>query len=114
MKPEELADIANVILLARRDSSARLHLYQTDKPNPEGAETWDAGRVRSELGSDAISSVNDVTIDWDRTNGITTQIRISGDGKSYSFDGKEFKNFFNLRAPANIQIVGPLFNVEKR
>ncbi len=28
--------------------------------------------------------------------------------------GAEFKDFFNLRAPANIQIVGPLFNIERR
>ena len=35
-------------------------------------------------------------------------------GREESFDGEEFKNFFNLRAPANIVIVGPLFNIEKK
>ena len=114
LKHEELADIINVILLARKDSSTRPHLYQTDKPNPEGTDTWDAGRVRSELGSGAFNTVSDVSVDWDRNNGITTQVHVSGDAGSQSFDGGEFKNFFNLRAPANIQIVGPLFNIEKK
>jgi hypothetical protein len=49
-------------------------------------------------------------IGYGKTNGVTVQ----GDAGSQSFDGKEFKDFFNVRAPANIQIVGPLYNVEKR
>ena len=47
-------------------------------------------------------------------SGRTTTISVNGDGKSDSFSMNDFKDFFNLRAPANIQIVGPLFNVEKR
>ena len=35
-------------------------------------------------------------------------------GGSNTFSGAEFKDFFNLRAPANIQIVGPLYKVEKK
>ena len=114
LKPEELADIVNVIILARQNSSSREHLYQPDKPNPAGTDTWDAGRVRSELGSRAFSNVSDMSVDWDRGSGMTTQVHISGDAGSQNFDGNEFRNFFNLRAPANIQIVGPLFNIEKR
>jgi peptidoglycan hydrolase-like amidase len=104
----EVADIANVILLARKDSSAKTHLYQVDKPNPEGTDTWDANKVRDALGSDAISSATDVSVSVDFGSGKTTNVNISGK----SFTGDEFKNWFNLRAPANIQIVGPLYNIE--
>lgn len=114
LKPEEVADIANVVLLAKADGSTKNHLYQPDKPNPEGTDTWDAGRVRQELSSRGVtpltsaSSVSISGVDWG--TGRTTQVSING----VSFDASEFKDFFNLRAPANIQIVGPLYNIEKK
>lgn len=117
LKPEEIADIVNVILLVRRDSSIREHLYQTDKSNPAGTDNWDRERVKQELrnrGGSPYSAVSDISIDWDKGLGKTNTITISGDAGSSSFDGSEFKDFFNLRAPANIQIVGPLYNVEKK
>lgn len=113
LKPDELADIANVIMLAKKDGSTQSHLAQLDKANPDGTDTWDAGRVRTELanrGGSPISSATDVSIGADFGSGKTTTVNINGQ----TFDGQEFKNYFNLRAPANIQIVGPLFNVEKR
>lgn len=114
LKSEEVADIANVLLLAKADGSTKSHLYQVDKSNPEGTDTWDAGRVRSELSSRGQTPVNDgssVSISGvDFGTGRTTQVTIDG----RSFDASEFKDYFNLRAPSNIQIVGPLFNVEKR
>lgn len=118
LTPGEVADIANVVLLARQDSGTRAHLYQPDKSNPEGTESWDPDRVRSELRSRSITpftSVSNVSasgVDWGV--GRTTEIRIEGDGGSVNLDGSEFKDFFNLRAPANIQIVGPLFNIERK
>lgn len=114
LRPSEVADIVNVILLARKNPSAGEHLYQTDKPHPDGGETWDQERVKRELGSEAFNNVTDVSVSADFNSGKTTSISVSGDGKSTSFGADEFKNWFNLRAPANIQIVGPLFNVEKR
>ena len=48
------------------------------------------------------------------SEGTTTSVTISGGGRSETFNGAEFKNFFNVRAPANIQIVGPLFNMEQK
>jgi len=118
LKSNELADIVNVLLLARADSSAQSHLSQVDKPNPEGAETWDENRVKQELRNHGITPYNNISgvsvSDWDRAVGKVNQITISGDAGSNSFDGTEFKNFFNLRAPANIQIVGPLYNVERK
>jgi len=117
LRPEEIADIVNVVLLARADSSTQEHLYQTDKPHPYGGEVWSQDKVKQELKNRGISYFNRVdsgSVGADFSYGKTTSVNFSGDGGSVSFDGAEFKNFFNLRAPANIQIVGPLYNVEKR
>ncbi|MEK9178268.1 MAG: hypothetical protein AAB801_00640, partial [Patescibacteria group bacterium] len=117
LRPSEVADIVNVILLARADAAAGDHLYQTDKPHPYGGETWNEDRVRQELRSRNITpynSVSGVSIGADFGSGKTGSVNISGDGGSTSFSGDEFKNWFNLRSPANIQIVGPLFNIEKK
>lgn len=116
LKPEEVADIVNVLLLAQKDSSTVNHLYQTDKPNPAGTDTWDAGKVRQELSSRGISAYNNVSnisISADFGSGKTSNVGVSGDAGTASFSGSDFKNYFNLRAPANIQIVGPLYNVER-
>ncbi len=114
LKPEEVADIANVIMLVQKDSSTKEHLYQVDAPNPAGTDTWDAARVRQELGGSSFNSVSDVSVSVDFSGGKTTSINVSGDGKSQSFSASDFKTYFNLRAPKNIQIVGPLYNIEKQ
>jgi SpoIID/LytB domain protein len=117
LKSEEVADITNVLLLAKADSSTQTHLSQPDKPNPDGTDTWDAGKVKQELqrrGIGAFNSVSDVSVSWDTGSGRTTQVTINGDAGSKSFNAVDFKNYFNLRAPANIQIVGPLYNIEKK
>jgi peptidoglycan hydrolase-like amidase len=117
LREEELADVVNVVLLARADSSTQEHLYQTDKPHPYGGEVWNEDKVKEELKNRGISYFNRVdsgSVGADFSYGKTTSVNFSGDGGSVSFDGAEFKNFFNLRAPANIQIVGPLYNLEKR
>lgn len=114
LKPDEVADIVNVLLLAKQDSSAQNHLTQTDKPNPDGTDTWDASTVRAKLGSLAYTSISSISVSADFSTGRTTSVSVSGDGKSNTFDGNDFKTYFNLRAPANIQIVGPLYNVERK
>jgi peptidoglycan hydrolase-like amidase len=117
LRPEELADIVNVILLARKDSSLGDHLYQTDKPHPYGGEIWSADKVRSELrarGTTPYGSISSANVSPDLNSGKTSSVTVSGDAGSDSFSGSEFKDWFNLRAPANIQIVGPLFNVERQ
>lgn len=117
LKSDEMADIVNVILLAQRDSSTKEHLYQTDKSNLAGTDTWDASRVKSELSSrggspySSISSMN-VSVDWG--SGNTTSVSVNGDAGTQSISGSFFKTYFNLRAPANIQIVGPLYNIERK
>ncbi|MCL4353839.1 hypothetical protein M1349_00005 [Patescibacteria group bacterium] len=116
LKPSEVADMVNIILLARADSSTKDHLYQTDKPHPYGGEVWNEERVKSELRSKNITPFNNVSsisVSTDFGSGKTTSISLSGDGGTQSFSGSEFKDWFNLRAPANLQIVGPLYNVER-
>ena len=117
LKPQEVADIVNTILLAKADSSTQPHLSQLDKPNPDGTDTWDIERVKQELknrGISPYSSISSVLVGADFGIGKTTSVNFSGDGGSTSFDGGEFKTYFNLRAPANLQIVGPLFNAERK
>jgi SpoIID/LytB domain protein len=117
LKSDEVADIANSILLAKLDSSLGDHLYQPDKPHPYGGETWNQEKVRSELksrGENPFNNVSNISVSVDFSSGKTTSVSVSGDKGSVSFDAKEFKDWFNLRAPANIQIVGPLFNIEIR
>lgn len=117
LKSSELSDIVNTLLLVKIDSGTTEHLYQTDKPNPAGTDNWDEEKVKIELrsrGGTAFSSISDVSISADFSSGMVSSINISGDGGNISFAGTDFKNRFNLRAPANIQIVGPLFNVERK
>lgn len=116
LKSEELADIVNTILLAKVDSSTREHLYQPDNP-PSGTENWNQEKVKQELrsrGQSPFNSINDGSVSADFSSGRVNSVSFSGDAGNISFSLSEFKDWFNLRAPANIQIVGPLFNVEKR
>ncbi|MFH1281034.1 MAG: SpoIID/LytB domain-containing protein, partial [Candidatus Beckwithbacteria bacterium] len=117
LKPSEVADIVNVLMLAKADSGTGDHLYQTDKPHPYGGEIWNEEKVKSELSSKGITpfnSVSGVSVGADFGSGKTTSVNVSGDAGSKSFSGDEFKSYFNIRAPANIQIVGPLYNVERK
>lgn len=117
LKSSEVADITNSLMLAKADSGAGEHLYQTDKPHPFGGEIWNEERVKSELrgkGITPFNSVSNVSVGADFGSGQTNGVTISGDAGTQNFSGSEWKNYFNLRAPANIQIVGPLYNVERR
>ena len=118
LKNDEVADIVNVIILALKDGGTIGNLYQPDKPNPAGKDTWDTGKVREELKNRGISpfnSIESISVSADFGSGRSTTVTVSGDAGTKTFDAwTEFKTYFNQRAPANIQIVGPLFNVEKR
>lgn len=114
LKGEEVADIVNAILLVRADSSTSPHVGQPDKPT---GDTWDQEKIKSELrsrGGTPFNSISSVSVNADMGYGKTNGISISGDAGSQTFDGKEFKDFFNVRAPANIQIVSQLYNVERK
>lgn len=117
LKLGEVADIVNTLLLNQADFSISEHLYQTDKPNPAGVDNWDEEKIKQELRSRGLTpynSISSVSISADFSGGRVSSVNISGDGGSRSFAGADFKNRFNLRAPANLQIVGPLFNTEQR
>ncbi len=117
LKSEEVADIANVVMLTKKDSGISSHIYQTDKSNPEGTDTWDENKVKQELasrGGNPFNSVSSVSVSVDFGSGMVTSVTISGNRGPETFSAGEFRNFFNLRAPANIQIVGPLFNIEQK
>ena len=116
LKPEELADIVNTILLAKVDSSVREHLYQPDNP-PAGTDNWNQDKVKQELhsrGQSPFNTINSGSVSADFSSGRVSSVNFNGDAGNISFSLNEFKDWFNLRAPANIQIVGPLFNIEKR
>lgn len=116
LKSEELADIVNTILLAKVDSSVREHLYQPDNP-PAGTDNWGPDKVKQELrsrGQTPFNSISDGSVSADFSSGRVSSVNFSGDAGNISFSLSEFKDWFNLRAPANIQIVGPLFNIEKK
>ncbi|MCL4419016.1 hypothetical protein M1146_02845 [Patescibacteria group bacterium] len=117
LRQEEVADIVNVTLLVQADSGTKEHLYQQDKPNPAGTDTWSSDKVKQELKNRNITPFNSVSgasVDADFGVGKITTIHISGDAGSTSFSGDFFKTYFNIRAPGNINIVGPLYNVEQR
>jgi hypothetical protein len=117
LKSEEVADIVNVLLLAQKDSSTQTHLSQVDKPNPDGTDTWDAGKVQQELRSRGVTpytGMTNVNVSADFGIGKVTNVTVNGDAGSHTFSSNDFVNYFNLRAPANIQIVGPLFNIERK
>ncbi len=127
LKPEEVADIVNVLLLAQKDSSTTEHLYQTDKPNPAGTDTWDTGRVKQELQNRNITpynNISDISVSADFGSGFTTSVTVNGDAGSQTFTADAFVTYFDLRAPATIYIPNfaknsdgslkaPLFNVER-
>ena len=117
LRQEEVADIVNVMLLVQADSGTKEHLYQTDKANPAGTDTWSSDRVKQELRNRSITPFNSVSgasVDADFGVGKVTTVHINGDAGSTSFSGDFFKTYFNIRAPGNINIVGPLYNVEQR
>lgn len=117
LKPDEVADIVNVMLLVQADSGTKEHLYQQDKSNPAGTDTWDSDKVKQELRNRNITpfgSVSNVSVDADFNVGKITNVHVNGDGGSTTIAGDFFKTYFNIRAPGNVQIVGPLYNVEQR
>lgn len=117
LKSEEVADIANVIMLVQKDQSTIANVYQVDASNPAGKETWNSDRVKQELknrGGNPFNSISGVNISADFGAGRTTSVSISGDAGTQTFAGSDFKTYFDQRAPGNIQIVGPLFNVERK
>jgi SpoIID/LytB domain protein len=96
LKESEVVDIVNAYLLWQKDNNNIIHLSQTDEST---SDTWSEEKVRQELGGEAITSISNIEVLWDNS-GISQTIRVNGQ----NFNAQKFKNMFNLRAPANIQI----------
>lgn len=118
LKPSEVADIVNVVLLYQKDSSTQNHLCYKDDPSNGCTDTWNPEKIKTELknrGGNPFNSINSASVtDWNKQEGRTNTLSFSGDAGQVSVSGSTFKSLFNIRAPANISIVGPLYNVEKR
>ena len=116
LQSSDVADIVNAILMAQKDSSTVNYLYQTDNP-PAGTNPWSSDQLKQELqqrGVTPFNSVSNVSVSANFGSGVTTGVTVTGDAGTVSFSGTDFWHYFNLRAPSNIQIVGPLYNVETR
>lgn len=113
MTSSEMADIVNSILLVQNEPSADAHILQPDKSDPE---MWTPDQVRSELSKyrTPFSSISGGSVDADFGSGKSTTVTLQGDQGSFSVDAVTFRKYFNLRAPAKIQIVGYLYNLEVR
>ncbi len=107
----EMADIVNTILLVQNDGSADPHILQTDKSDPE---MWNEDKVRQELTKyrTPFSSIDSGSVDADFGSGKSTMVHFSGNAGSVDIASDTFRKYFNLRAPAKIQIVGYLYNLE--
>ncbi|MCL4397951.1 hypothetical protein M1403_02900 [Patescibacteria group bacterium] len=106
---DEFTDIANAALLYEKDSSTMSHLSQTDKSNPD---TWSRDQVKNELrnrGVTPFDNVSSVSVSYS-TGGYTNTVTING----HNFDGGNFRQIFNIRAPGEIWLASALFNIEHK
>ena len=113
LQSSEMADIINSILLVQNDNSADPHILQTDKSDPD---MWNEDKVRQELTKyrTPFSSIDSGSVDADFGSGKSTMVHFSGNAGSVDIASDTFRKYFNLRAPAKIQIVGYLYNLEVR
>ncbi len=111
MTSSEMADIVNSILLVQNDSSADSHILQPDVADPD---MWSPDKVKSELSKyrTPFSSISGGSVDADFGSGKSSTVHLQGDQGSFDVDAVTFRKYFNLRAPAKIQIVGYLYNLE--
>ena len=111
MSSSEMADIVNSILLVQNEPSADPHILQ---PDVADSEMWTPDQVKSELSKyrTPFSSISNGSVDADFGSGKSTTVHLQGDQGSFDVDAVTFRKYFNLRAPAKIQIVGYLYNLE--
>ena len=103
---DEFVDIVNAVLLFNKDNGTLSHLGQTDKSNPD---TWSRDEVRNRIGGDAIGSVDSISVTYS-TGGFTSTVHING----RDINGSTFRQIFNIRAPGEIWLASPLYNIEKK
>lgn len=110
LNKDEFVDIVNANLLYQKDNGSLSHLGQPDKSN---SDTWSRDEVKNKLGGDVIGNVNSINVTYS-TNGFTNKVHIDTDKGNKDFDGEDFRQIFNLRAPGEIYLASGLYNFEKK
>jgi peptidoglycan hydrolase CwlO-like protein len=110
LNKDEFADIVNAVIMYKKDSGSISHLSQTDKAN---SDTWSRDTLRNNLGGDAINNVDSVSVTYS-TGGYTSNVKLQTDKGEKNFDGGDFRQIFNIRAPGEIYLASSLFNIEKK
>ncbi len=110
---EELADILNawVVLIKHGQSDDRV----VPTGGCWGGNPYSIGELRDKARSLSVgySSVNSASVVYSN-DGNTASVNFSTDQGGVSINGADFKKAFNLRAPGNISIKSPLFNIERK
>jgi len=114
---DEFADIinANIYFKNTHDSS---HLSQYNSGGCFGGNdpnAWGMEELRRQVGDKGgpVSSIDSISVDYS-TGGFTKTVHIVTDKGSFDFDGGDFKQVYNLRAPGAIAVKSSLFNIEKK
>ena len=110
---EEMADILNAWVVITK------HGQSDDRVTPTGP-CWGGNpystnelRDRANTLGEGYSSVSSVSVTY-RDDGVTDSVTFGTNRGSVSIDGLDFKNIFNLRAPARIALKAGLFNIEAK
>ena len=111
----EMSDIINaqIYFIKTHDSS---HLSQVE--NCIGScdgNAWSRDELQRQVGDKGgpVSNINSISVSYS-TGGYTQNVHVSTDKGEFNFQGSDFKDIFNLRAPGAIVIKSSLFNVEKK
>jgi SpoIID/LytB domain protein len=115
LNQEEFTDVVNAILYFSKTNDSS-HLSQTQ--NCIGScdsNAWSRDELKRQVGDKGgpVSSVNSINVDYS-TAGNTQTVRLNTDKGDLNFNGTDFKDIFNLRAPGGITIKSGLFNLEKK
>ncbi len=113
LNSEEMADMLNawVVLIEKGQSDDRV----TPQGGCWGGNPYSIGELRSKASSlgRSFSSVSSVSVVYS-DGGSTANVTFGTNAGSVTINGADFKKAFNLRAPGNISIKSPLFNIERK
>lgn len=116
LNQSEFSDIINaqIYFLKTHDSS---HLSQIDTGGcwSKDPNSWSQDELSRQVGDKGgpVSAVNSITVDYS-TGGYTQTVHVSTDKGNFDFNGGDFQNVFNLRAPGALTAKSSLFNIEKK
>lgn len=111
LNQEEMADILNAWQVLKSGSDSRISpLGGCWGGNPYSLSEL---RQKAETAGGAFTAISGVSVEYS-TQGVTSAVRFQTDRGEVSVPGSEFKNVFNLRAPARISVKSGLFNIERK